>query len=147
MYDNGEVHVDSDAHHILLVIEVPVGAPSDQSAQCLASLHWESSNLGCPWTPKTKCTCQYRAREGINLPASGLLLKALYSLLPIYFLHVLLLFFFLHCRTSARHGRSTAGMSWDWNQNSPGPKKKGTTKKQKPNKTRNNHTQTKHQAW
>ena len=47
------------------------------------------------------------------------------------------IFFFLHCRTSARHGRSTAGISWDWNQISPEEKpnqKQQTTK----NKTKQN---------
>ena len=51
------------------------------------------------------------------------------------------LFFFLHCRTSARHGRSTTGIRMRWKSNFPGRKK--PTKNKTNQKTSNNHTQAK----
>ena len=38
--------------------------------------------------------------------------------------------FFLHCRTSAWHCRSTAGWEWKWDQNSLGSEQENTTKSQ-----------------
>ena len=51
-------------------------------------------------------------------------------------------FFFLHCRTSARHGRSTTGISMWLRSNFPGRKKPTTN----PPKTSNTHTQAKARA-
>ena len=53
----------------------------------------------------------------------------------------LLNFFFLHCRTSARHGRSTTGIRMRWKSNFPGNKK--PAKKKNNQKTSNTHTQAK----
>ena len=57
---------------------------------------------------------------------------------------VLKLFFFLHCRTSARHGRSTTGMSLWLRSNFP--KKETNNQPNKNNKTSNTHTQAKARA-
>ena len=60
------------------------------------------------------------------------------------------LFFFLQCRTSTRHGRSTTGICIDCDQISLGakPKTKNNTHTNKPNTTEktNTHTKAKHQA-
>ena len=53
-----------------------------------------------------------------------------------------LFFFFLHCRTSARHGRSTTGICVRLKSNFPGRKKPTT----EPPKTSKTHTQAKARA-
>ena len=50
-------------------------------------------------------------------------------------------FFFLHCRTSARHGRSTTGISMWLRSNFPKRKKQTTNPPKTSNKTSNTHTQ------
>ena len=52
--------------------------------------------------------------------------------------------FFLHCRTSAWHCRSTAGWEWKWDQNSLGSEQENTTKSQ--TNTTNQTPKTKTQA-
>ena len=59
--------------------------------------------------------------------------------------NVRVFFFFLHCRTSARHGRSTTGISMWLRSNFP-KRKKPTTNPPKNNKTSNTHTQAKARA-
>ena len=54
------------------------------------------------------------------------------------------LFFFLHCRTSAWHCRSTARWEWKWDQNSLGSEQENTTKSQ--TNTTNQTPKTKTQA-
>ena len=55
-------------------------------------------------------------------------------------------FFFLHCRTSARHGRSTTGISMWLRSNFPVRKKPTTNPPKTSNKTSNTHTQAKARA-
>ena len=62
----------------------------------------------------------------------------------VYYCHTTTFFFFLHCRTSARHCRSTAGWEWKWDQNSLGSEQENTTKSQ--TNTTNQTPKTKTQA-
>ena len=73
----------------------------------------------------------WQAQDATNLMVS--VLRKLRTICSFWF------FFSLHCRTSARHCRSTTGMSEDRKQNSPkakANKNKHTTKQRPQNQTR-----------